>query len=61
LKKKFFWLIGPTCVGSMDYRCGTFEPPLRILPYLGAIQRILPKTGIPTYRRISRCNTTYTI
>jgi len=41
--------------------CGIFEPPLRILPYLGAIQRIVPKTEISVYCRISRCNTTYTV
>jgi len=44
LKITFFGLIGPTCVGSMNHRCGTFEPPLRILPYLGSMQRILPGT-----------------
>jgi len=59
--KKKFWLIGPTCMGSINHRCETFEPPPRILPYLDAIQQIFPKTDISTYSRISCCNTTYTM
>ena len=55
-EKKLFWLIGPTCVRSSIHRCGTFEPPLRILSYSGAVPLILPKTEISTYCRISCCN-----
>ena len=53
VKKFFFRLIGSTCVGSMNHLWGDFEPPLKILSYLGAIQRILPKIDFSIVQHFS--------